>query len=222
MNILTGLSEFVTGIPALVVKVIVMVVASFYMTADYDRIMAAAGKYLPEKVKRTVRTVKEHGGNTLKAYLKSYFLLFLITFAELAAGLWLLRIPYAPLIALAIAVFDILPVLGTGGILLPWTAVLLVMGNYPMAAGILVLYIVIVIVRNTLEPKIVGKQVGLHPLVTLVAMFTGLQLGGLPGIILAPMGVVILVNMGKSGVIREFWRKTGQTEENGTQEQKGE
>ena len=175
----------------------IMVVASFYMTADYDKNLEIARKYLPEKAKRVIRDVRKYGWNTLKAYLKSYFLLFLLTFAELTVGLLFLRIPYAVFIALGIAVFDILPVLGTGGILLPWTVVMLVLGDYPMAVGILLLYIVITVVRNSLEPKIVGKQVGLHPLITLIAMFVGLQLGGLPGLIAAPMSIVILVNMEK-------------------------
>ena len=129
-------------------------------------------------------------------------------------GLLFLRIPYAVFIALGIAVFDILPVLGTGGILLPWTVVMLVLGDYPMAVGILLLYIVITVVRNSLEPKIVGKQVGLHPLITLIAMFVGLQLGGLPGLIAAPMSIVILVNMEKSGAIHLF-EKSGKHGEEG-------
>lgn len=214
VNIVTALSEFVTGIPSLVVKIVIMVVASFYMTADYDKILEIARKYLPEKAKRVIRDVRKYGWNTLKAYLKSYFLLFLLTFAELTVGLLFLRIPYAVFIALGIAVFDILPVLGTGGILLPWTVVMLVLGDYPMAVGILLLYIVITVVRNSLEPKIVGKQVGLHPLITLIAMFVGLQLGGLPGLIAAPMSIVILVNMEKSGAIHLF-EKSGEHGEEG-------
>lgn len=86
----------------------------------------------------------------------------LLTFAQLWAGLWLLRIPYAGWISFGIAVFDILPIVGTGGILLPWAAVSGFLGNYSLAAGILILYVVITVIRNILEPKIVGKQIGLH------------------------------------------------------------
>ena len=83
-----------------------------------------------------------------------------------------------------------------------------------MAVGILLLYIVITVVRNSLEPNIVGKQVGLHPLITLIAMFVGLLLGGLPGLIAAPMSIVILVNMEKSGAIHLF-EKSGEHGEEG-------
>lgn len=197
-------SGFVTGVPSVVIRLIIMIVSSFYMTSDYQRIMDLAGKYLPEKVKKAGKDIKQYGWNILKAYLKSYSLLFLLTFVELTVGLLILRVPYAVGVALAIAIFDILPVLGTGGILLPWMVVMLVMGDYPFAAGLLILYIVITIVRNSLEPRIVGKQVGLHPLITLIAMFTGLELAGIVGMILVPLTVVILVNMEKNGALHLF------------------
>ncbi len=204
MNALAYISGLVTGIPAALIRLIIMIVSSFYMAADYHRIMAMARTYLPEKVKQLGRDVKIYGWNILKAYIKSYTLLFLLTFAELTVGLTILKIPYASAIGLAIAVFDILPVLGTGGVLLPWAVILLVLGDYPLALGILALYVVITIVRNSLEPRIVGKQVGLHPLLTLIAMFLGLELGGIIGMILLPLSVVILVNMEKNGALHGF------------------
>ena len=204
MNALAYISGLVTGIPAALIRLIIMIVSSFYMAADYHRIMAMARTYLPEKVKQLGRDVKIYGWNILKAYIKSYTLLFLLTFAELTVGLTILKIPYAFAIGLAIAVFDILPVLGTGGVLLPWAVILLVLGDYPLALGILTLYVVITIVRNSLEPRIVGKQVGLHPLLTLIAMFLGLELGGIIGMILLPLSVVILVNMEKNGALHGF------------------
>lgn len=200
-DILGATSRFVTGIPGVIVNLVITIVSSFYIAADYDRVMDFFRKHLPEKWKAWGRDVKKYGFSVLKIYLKSYSLLFLMTFAELTVGMLLMRVPYAVPIALGIAVFDILPVLGTGGILLPWMVLMLVMGNYPMALGLLVLYIVITIVRNIVEPKIVGKQMGLHPLVTLIAMFVGLGLCGLLGLILFPMAILILVNMAKNGAI---------------------
>ncbi len=197
VNILKTLSEVVTGVPSAVVKLVVMIVSSFYMAADYQKITDRVKRHLPKKVKQIGRDVKKYGWNILKAYMKSYFLLFLLTFAELTVGLLILKIPYAIVIAAAIAVFDVLPVLGTGGVLLPWMAVMLVIGDYPLAIGLLILYVMITIVRNFVEPRIVGKQVGLHPLMTLMAMLVGLELGGLFGMILVPMAVVIFVNMEK-------------------------
>lgn len=199
VDALRVLSEYAARIPAVVVNMVIMIVSSFYIAADYDRIMDAIRKYVPEKGKKACRDMKRYGLNVLKVYLKSYSLLFLMTFAELTVGFMILKIPYAVVAALAIAVFDILPVLGTGGVLLPWAVIMLVLGDYPLAIGILILYIVITIIRNMIEPRIVGKQIGLHPLITLIAMFVGLQLFGLAGMILLPMTAVVLSGMLKNG-----------------------
>lgn len=120
-----------------------------------------------------------------------------ITFTELLIGFLILNIPYAIWGALAIAVFDILPVLGTGGILLPWTAVMCFMGDYSLAAGLIILYIVITVILNMIEPKIVGKQIGLPAITTLIAMFAGVSLCGLAGLVLFPMSLSVIVSMKK-------------------------
>ncbi len=140
--------------------------------------------------------------NVLFIYLKSYSLLFLLTFAELSVGFLIMRVPYAVMVAIAVAVFDILPILGTGGILLPWAVGLLLMGNLPLAAGIVTLYIAITAIRNVLEPKIVGKQIRLHPLATLIFMFVGLKVLGIVGMIAFPVAFSILVNLEKNGGLR--------------------
>ncbi len=120
-----------------------------------------------------------------------------LTFGELFAGLWLLHIPCAGWIALGIAVFDILPIVGTGGILLPWAGIAGFMGDYSLAVGLLILYGVITIVRNILEPRIVGKQIGLHPLAALIAMFAGVSLAGIPGLILFPVLLMVVIQVEK-------------------------
>lgn len=120
-------------------------------------------------------------------------MLFLLTFAELSIGFLILRIPYAILLGLAITLFDILPVLGTGGFLLPWAAILFLIKNTPLAVGILVLYLIITVVRNIMEPRLVGKQIGLHPLATLMAMFLGLKLVGIVGMFLFPIGLTVIL-----------------------------
>lgn len=210
VNLLSAVSEYIAGIPAMLIRIVITVVTSFYIASDYDRIMETVWKHLPVKVKKTCSDIKKYGLNMLKVYIKSYSLLFLLTFTELTIGFFILQIPYPVPLALGIAVFDILPVLGTGGILLPWAVILALIGNYPLAAGILILYIVITVVRNSVEPKIVGKQIGLHPLITLIAMFTGVSLFGLPGLILFPMAVVIFVNMEKNGAIHIFGNREEQ------------
>lgn len=198
------LSGGVTGIPAFVVKLVVTVVSTFFMAVDFSKIMAFFKRRIPAGQEDKVNKGMDYIKNVIFIYIKSYSLLFFLTFVELSIGLLILRIPYAVFVAFAIAFFDILPVLGTGGILLPWTVILIVIGNVPLAIGILVLYIVITAIRNTIEPKIVGKQIGLHPLATLIAMFIGLKLLGIIGLFVFPVALAILVNMEKNGIfIRE-------------------
>ena len=133
---------------------------------DYDKIINFFIKCIPAGKEETVLSLVKYYKSTIMIYLKSYSLLFLLTYIELSIGFTILRIPYAPLIGLLIAIFDILPILGVGGILLPWAVILFVMKEIPLGVGMLILYLVIAFIRNTAEPKLVGKQIGLHPLAT--------------------------------------------------------
>lgn len=187
------ISTGISGIPGFFVKIVIMVVSTFFIAVDYDKIFDFIKNHIPKGKEASLYKAKDYIRNTVIIYIKSYFLLFALTFVELSIGFLILRIPYAILLGLAIAVFDILPVLGTGGILLPWAAVLFLMKNTPLAVGILVLYLIITVVRNIMEPRLVGKQIGLHPLVTLMSMFLGLKLVGLAGMVLFPVGLTVLL-----------------------------
>ena len=204
VTLLQMVSEFITGVPSVLIRVVLTVITSFYICSDYDRILAALWRLLPDRWQNLCRDIKQYGLNMIRVYIRSYSLLFLLTFTELTIGFLIFQIPHSLLVAVLIAIFDILPVLGTGGVLIPWAVILAVIGNYPLAAGVLILYVIITVVRNSVEPRIVGKQIGLHPLLTLIAMFTGVSLAGLPGLILLPMAVMIFVNVEKNGAIHIF------------------
>ena len=111
------------------------------------------------------------------------------------------------LIAFLISVFDVLPVLGTGGIMIPWTILTALQGNYPLSAGLLTVYLIITVIRNIIEPKIVGSQIGLHPVVTLSSMFVGAQLFGVLGLFGFPIGLSLLRHLNDNGTLRVY--KTG-------------
>lgn len=195
------LSGGVTGIPGFIVKLVVTVVATFFMAIDFTKMTGFFKRWIPAEKEGTVNKGMDYIKNVVFIYIKSYSLLFFMTFVELSIGLLILRIPYAVLLALGIAVFDILPVLGTGGILLPWAVILVVIGNVPLAIGILTLYIIITAIRNTMEPKIVGKQIGLHPLAAMVAMFIGLKVLGIIGMVVFPVTLAVIMNLEKNGVL---------------------
>lgn len=185
------------GIPNLLIQIILTVVSTFYIATDYDRVLDFLKKLIPESKRELTFQALRYAETAVVAYIKSYLLLFILTFFELSIGLLILRIPYAVVIAIGIAVFDLMPVLGTGGILLPWAVILLFMGNIPLAIGIALLYVIIAVVRNAVEPRIVGNQIGLHPLATLVALILGLRLMGLIGMLCFPITLVAITNLRK-------------------------
>ena len=127
-----------------------------------------------------------------------------MTFAERAVGFSILGLPYALLSALVIALVDILPVFGTGTVLVPWSVGAFFTGNTKLGLCLAALYGIITVIRQIAEPKILGSSVGMHPLATLLAMYIGLKLCGIGGLFLFPIGAVILKNLNESGFIRLY------------------
>ena len=145
---------------------------------DYDRITGFFIRQMSEKAQEVFWEIKTYVTGTLFVCIRSYALIMSITFVELSIGLTVVGIENAVVIALLIAVFDILPVLGTGGIMIPWAAITAIQGEFKLALALFAVYIVVTIIRNIIEPKIVGSQLGLHPVATLASLFLGAQLFG--------------------------------------------
>ena len=183
------------SIPGLLIKIIITVVSSFYIALDYSNVLRVLKRLIPVGQRDFVVQAVGYARTAVLAYIKSYSIMFCLTFLELWIGLLILKVPYTAGLAFGIAVFDLMPILGVGGILLPWGFVALVMGKLPMGIGVIVLYLIIAAVRNAVEPRIVGKHIGLHPLATLVAMVVGLKLAGLVGMLLLPISLVAVVRI---------------------------
>ena len=200
---LTRLSSAAAAIPGIIIELLFAVISSFFFTVDYENILSLAKRLLP---KRTVDLLCRLRGRVFKVagkYLRSYALILLITFGELSLGLVLLGVDNAVLIAFCIALFDILPVAGTGGIMIPWAIFSLIGGDWRFAVGLVVIWAVITIVRNIIEPKIVGRQVGLHPLLALIAMFVGTKLFGIIGLFLLPLTLAIVLPLLRERFVSE-------------------
>ena len=204
VSAIARLSSLVTKVPSLFIKTLVTVIASFFISVDYYNITYFITKQLNTKQIYILYEAENYAKTALWQYAKSYSLIMLITFAEVGTGLMLLRVDNALVIAMIIAVFDILPVLGSGGILIPWAVVSFAIDNIFMGIGLVCLYLVITIIRNIVEPRIIGQQVGLHPVATLMAMFLGARLMGFVGLFGFPIGLVILKQLNDSGKIKLF------------------
>lgn len=184
-----------TSIPGLIVQIVITVISTFFMILDYQKICRFLMKLVPSSKRELMSTSLHYTRTMIAVYIKSYSLLFLLTFVELSLGFLILRVDHAVLLAVMISIFDLMPILGTGGILLPWALIALMLGNWGRAIGILLLYLVITGIRQTLEPKIVGKQIGLHPLATLIAMLLGLKLFGIVGMFVIPVLLAVSTSM---------------------------
>ncbi len=178
-------------VPAAFVFITVMLLACYYFSADDGRIGKAVGQSITRLTPAGLRDHLPPLGRRLrrlgKQYLRACLLLGLLTFLQMFIGLALLRIPYAFILAFLIALVDFLPLLGTGIILIPWAVISLLLGEVKLGIGLLILYAVSSIIRQILEPKLIGEGLGLHPLLSLIAMYAGLRLFGVWGMILAPL-----------------------------------
>ena len=190
-----ALATGVVSIPGALVTIIVTIVSSFSLAADYKTVIAFLKRLIPNAYRDKVVQVVGYAEHAVVVYIKSYLVLFCLTAAELWLGFTLLDVPYKLGLAVGIALFDLMPILGVGGILMPWGTIALLMGNFKIGLGIWGLYLGITAVRNAVEPKLVGHQIGLHPLATLVAMVVGLKLAGLAGMMLLPISLVAINRM---------------------------
>ena len=171
------------------------VLSAFLISAELPKIRSWLGAHIPQgrfsAVSEFFRRLRSTAGQWLIAQLK----LVGITYLLLTAGFFLLRIQFAPVWALAVAAVDAFPILGTGTILVPWSLICLLQHDSTRAVGLLGLYLTTALVRSGLEPKLVGRQLGLDPLLTLIALYTGFRLWGLLGMFLMPMLVITVISM---------------------------
>ncbi|HHY53363.1 MAG TPA: sporulation integral membrane protein YtvI [Clostridiales bacterium] len=199
------LGTLTTKIPAFMLAFFFTIMSSLIISMNYAQVAGFLARQIPEEHRQLIFLIKNDTLKTVGNYMIAYLKLMGVTFVELAIGLTVLRVNNSIPIALGIAIFDALPVLGTGGIMVPWIAIALLNGKIPLAVGLAILYAIILVVRNIIEPRIVGNQLGLHPLVTLSAIYAGFKLMGVMGMILFPILVQILAGLHHSKVIR-LWQ----------------
>lgn len=211
-QMVSGLSSRMVGavptaavaLPAIFVESVLFLISTFFITIDYHRLTGFCIRQMNEKTRNLFLQIKEYVVGTLFSCIRSYALIMSITFVELSIGFSILGLKHPMLVAFCIALFDILPVLGTGGVMLPWVLFALLQGDFRMALGLFLIYLFVTVVRNILEPKIVGNQIGLHPVVTLTSLFLGGQLFGVIGLFGLPIFLSLLRHLNENGTIKIF------------------
>ena len=189
VNLVSGIA---TGVPAAFISLLSMIFSTVFVVSDYERISSFAAEHTPQSIKNVLNKIWIYLTDTLFVVIRSYILIMLLTFTELSILFSLFGIESPVLKAGLIAVFDILPILGTGGIMIPWAVISLVLGYTRLGIELFIIYGIVTVIRNYLEPKIVGAQLGLHPIITLVSMFIGLKIFGFWGLFGLPVAISFL------------------------------
>lgn len=209
-NGISGVYSVVKNIPSILISVVIGVIAWILFTKDYKKVVKFIKLQLPDKHKNLLSETKKIFSSTILKMCRAYGLIMFITFCENFLGLTILNLigvmknSYVFVIAICIAVFDILPVAGSGGILIPWSLIALVTGNVGQCVGLLILYAVITVIRQYIEPKIVGDSLGVNPLVTLAGLYFGLKLFGFMGMFIVPICVMTLKAFNDAGRIHLY------------------
>ncbi|WP_324825401.1 sporulation integral membrane protein YtvI [Sinanaerobacter sp. ZZT-01] len=203
-KMLAMISGIAVWVPGMFVSLIFTIISSFFIAMDYYKITSFIVRQFNPQHQGLILDIKDYVVSSIFKFITSYALIMSITFAELSIGLSILRIENAILVAFLISLVDVLPVLGTGGVVIPWILIELAGKNYSLAIGLLVLYLFVTVMRNILEPKIVGNRVGLHPVLMLISMFVGVKLFGALGLIILPFLLIVVKNLNDSEKIHLF------------------
>jgi sporulation integral membrane protein YtvI len=205
-GILTSIPKAVGWIPNAATVIVFTLLATFFISKDWDKLNIRFKKLLPKKARESGRSVFADLKKALFGFLKAQATLISITTVIVLIGLLFLRVEYAITIALIIGLVDILPYLGTGLIFVPWVIYSFFTGDMAFTIGLLVLYIIVIVQRQIMEPKILSSSIGLDPLATLVSLFIGFKLFGFLGLIIGPVTLVVIKTLHTANVFRDIWR----------------
>ncbi len=197
------LSSFVKALPGVLLSIFAAVITGCYIAKDIDSLKENLYFALKPEYLIALKKIWQITVNNVLGLLKGYIILSAITFVELSAGFFILKVNGAFRLALLTAFVDLLPVFGCGTVLVPWAIISAFKGNALRAVGLVVIYLLITAARNIIEPKIIGKQVGIHPLLTLVSMFLGLKIFGFLGLLILPLIVTVVYHFSSAKVTEQ-------------------
>lgn len=217
---LGGILSTAKHIPAILTAALISIIACFFVTCDYDSITKLVKNNISEEHEATIIKVKKLFGDIIGKMIKSYATIIFVTFCEITIGLNVLKLigvydgGYIVAISVGTALLDILPVFGTGTVLVPWAVINFFNGNIGLGIGLLVIYGLITVIRQILEPRLVAMNVGLPPIVTLAGMYLGLQLFGVIGLFALPITFVMLKVLNEEGIIHLWTARSKINSEN--------
>lgn len=184
------------------VALVVFMMASYFITGDYPRLRFELTDRVPMVARDFCRSVKNIFMSAFGGYVKSQLILSAGVFIILTIGFLLMKQPYGLLLAFGLAVLDFIPIIGAGTVMVPWAVIDMVLANYGEAAALMAVWGVIVLFRRFAEPKILGDQTGLSPILSLVGIYVGMKAGGVLGMVVGPLLLLVCINLAKLGIFR--------------------
>jgi sporulation integral membrane protein YtvI len=182
--------SIVKALPNVLVVVILCIISAFFFTKDMPMIKEKANKYIPQWIRKNAKGIRGGVFTAVGGYIKAQLIIMSVTGSICVLGLTIIRYPYSLFVGILIAVFDALPIFGSGAILWPWAAYSFLMNNYRFGIALLIIYGAIFLTRQFLEPKVLSAQIGLYPILTLMSIFVGVKAFGFLGFIIGPFVVI--------------------------------
>lgn len=196
--------DAISKVPEIVLFIVFMLLATFFMTKDYYRIKNFIKAQFSDTIVDRVVIMQRGMIEAIGGYIRTQVILMSMTFTICLIGLFIFHVNYALLLGVIIAFVDALPVFGSGAILIPWAIYNLLVGNYTLAVGLMCIYGIIFITRQVMEPKILSTQIGIYALVTIMAVYIGYKTIGVLGMILGPIVVVTFQMLQNVGALPQF------------------
>lgn len=205
-SLAAGIAGVVKKVPDMVVYTIVAILAAYFFVADKEKITGFYQKIVPESVRSVLSGLYAQSIGAVGGYFKAQLKIMCVIYGVLLLGLLLLKVKYAWLVGIGIAFVDMLPIFGTGTVLIPWAAVKALSGDYVMCAGLLALSMTAFIVHQAIQPKMISDTVGLDSFVALLLMYLGYRINGALGmLVVLPIGMVVISMAGAGAFDKQIW-----------------
>lgn len=203
--VFAALKAFLTSLPNIATITIIVMLATFFISKDWYGLIKRYKGIFSDMIVKTTKLIRTDLQKALFGYIRAQLILVSLTALVVIIGLLVLRVDYAITIGLLTGLADLMPYLGTGAVMVPWILyVFFAQGNIVLGIGLSVLYGVIVIARQIMEPKVLASSVGLDPLATLIAMFVGLKLFGLLGLIVGPVSLILITAFYRARIFHDI------------------
>lgn len=192
--------DVVSAVSGFAIAAVVFLMASYFITGDYPRLRFLVTDRVPADTREFFGKVKNIFMEAFGGYIRSQLILTLGVFVILAVGFTVIRQPYGLVLAGVFSVMDFIPIIGSGTVMVPWMVIDLITGDYIHAIQFAVIWGLIVVFRRIAEPKILGNQTGLSPILSLVGIYVGMRLAGVAGMVAGPLLILVCINLNKLGV----------------------